>query len=127
MYFIIMLFIVQLMRDPVLVMCGKWDFTANGTWDFTIDKRQMGRCVNMDASFASYSAFSEHVKSEFGVAREVEPMFTYWVPSTMAVVDAVRSPPIAFTTDERFSNYKAIRSVGGTFLLSLERYTFPKV
>lgn len=51
------------------------------------------------------------MKSEFGVDAAVIPMFTYWVPSTMSVVDEVRSLPVAFTMDKDFSNYKVIRCV----------------
>lgn len=100
---------MQAARDPVVVMCGQWRCADNGEWDFTVEKRRMGRCININGMFESYSDFSEHVKKEFDVDASIVAMFTFWVPTTMIVVEAVRNPLVVFAMDVGFSNYKAMR------------------
>ncbi|VVB14901.1 unnamed protein product [Arabis nemorensis] len=97
----------EVTRDLVVIMCGTWECRRNGVWDFTIDKKQMGRCFNVGA--------------------RVKPTFTYWVPCTIPLIDTVKNPPVAFTTDEGFYNYKAMRAMnkGVTLFVEFRSVQFP--
>lgn len=95
----------------MLIMRVKWMCSTDGSWNFTIDKGRMGRCVNIGSASLLYGiqCFSEQVKSKFGITAVAEPLLTYWVPSTMYVLNFVKNPPVAFSTDDGFGNYQAVR------------------
>lgn len=89
----------------MLVMCGTWDCTSDGVWNFTIDKQKMGRCVNIRAGLVLHNDLAELVKLEFGMDDTVVPELAYWIHCTMSVFGVFKNPPVAFGTNEGFSIY----------------------
>ncbi|VVB01617.1 unnamed protein product [Arabis nemorensis] len=85
--------------EDCLVICGKWRFREDETWDFVIDKYRMSRIVVLKLGI-KLSEFSDSVVTEFGLSEDEHiTSLSYWPVNSGSFVTGVKTPPVLLTSN----------------------------
>lgn len=87
------------MEEQCLVICGDWVCGHGGSWDFVVDRRQMGRLVPV-SKHVTVTELQSNVLKEFGKdPKSWDPVLSYWPPSSLELATGIRTPPVQLTSD----------------------------
>lgn len=88
-----------MMEEQCMVICGEWDCSGGGSWDFVIDKRQMARLVPMYEGI-SLGELEGNVLKEFRVQEgDFKVSRSYWQPTSYELATGIKTPPVLLTSD----------------------------
>lgn len=87
------------MEEQCMVICGDWDCSGGGSWDFVIDKRQMARLVPLYEGM-SLGELEGNMLKEFRVQEGIfRVLLSYWPPTSYELATGIKTPPVLLSSD----------------------------